>query len=315
MGVDKYIKAATRQNTRIAYQASIEHFESQWGGFLPATADSIAQYLAYYAETLSINTLRQRLAALAAWHHDQGFPDPTKAPHVKKVLKGIAALHPHKEKQAKPLCINALNTIITKIDDQLSTATKPEALQLTRNKAMLLVGFWRAFRSDELSRMTIEYVEILPGQGMTIYLLQSKSDRQHQGKRYRVPALKSLCPVTAYLNWIELAQLESGAVFPSINRWGQIADTALNPASIIRIIRSSCELADLHDSNLFSSHSLRRGFATWANDQQWDIKSLMDYVGWKDVQSAMRYIDQSDPFTQQAIENSLQRSLHSTIHE
>ena len=92
--VNRYLQAATRENTRISYRAAVEHFENQWGGFLPATADSVARYLVDHANTLSVNTLRQRLSGLAAWHIDQGFPDPTKAPHVKKVLKGIVELHP-----------------------------------------------------------------------------------------------------------------------------------------------------------------------------------------------------------------------------
>ncbi|MFD1690927.1 hypothetical protein ACFSHR_03265 [Azotobacter chroococcum] len=36
---------------------------------------------------------------------------------------------------------------------------------------------------------------------------------------------------------------------------------------------------------------MRRGFATWAAANGWDLKSLMGYVGWKDMKSAMRYID------------------------
>ena len=107
--VDHYIRAATRDNTRLSYRAAVEHFESQWGGFLPATSDSVARYLVDYANTLSVNTLRQRLAGLAAWHLDQGFPDPTKAPHVKKVLKGIAELHPVVQKQAKPIQLDQLS--------------------------------------------------------------------------------------------------------------------------------------------------------------------------------------------------------------
>lgn len=88
--LEQYLYAATRENTRISYRAAIEHYEDVWGGFLPASADSIARYLAHFAPTLAVSTLKQRLSALAAWHNEQGFPDPTKAPHVKKVLKGIA---------------------------------------------------------------------------------------------------------------------------------------------------------------------------------------------------------------------------------
>jgi len=50
---------------------------------------------------------------------------------------------------------------------------------------------------------------------------------------------------------------------------------------------------------------LLRGFATWENTQGWDTKSLMECVGWKDVQSAMRYIEVPDPFYQQKIAQDL----------
>ncbi|WP_412032775.1 hypothetical protein [Pseudomonas syringae] len=36
---------------------------------------------------------------------------------------------------------------------------------------------------------------------------------------------------------------------------------------------------------------MRRGFASWAHSNGWDLKSLMAYVGWRDIKSAMRYID------------------------
>lgn len=296
--VDQYIQAATRDNTRLSYRAAVEHFESQWGGFLPATADSVVRYLVDYANTLSVNTLRQRLAGLAAWHLDQGFPDPTKAPHVKKVLKGIAELHPVIQKQAKPIQLSQLTLLVTSLDHFIKNGSPKEALQSIRDKALLLIGFWRAFRSDELARLCVEHIQAQSGKGMEIFVPRSKGDHSRLGRRYKAPALQQLCPVEAYLDWVSAAQLNNGPVFRSINRWGQISEDALHPASIIGIIKRCCIRADIDEANLFSSHSLRRGFATWANAQGWDTKSLMEYVGWKDVQSAMRYIDAPDPFAQ-----------------
>ena len=53
--IDRYINAATRDNTRKAYRSAIRHFEVEWGAaFLPATADSIARYLADQAGQQSI---------------------------------------------------------------------------------------------------------------------------------------------------------------------------------------------------------------------------------------------------------------------
>lgn len=46
----------------------------------------------------------------------------------------------------------------------------------------------------------------------------------------------------------------------------------------------------------YSGHSLRRGFANWASSNGWDLKTLMEYIGWRDVHSAMRYVEAIDPF-------------------
>lgn len=304
---DKYIHAATRENTRKSYRSAIEHYESAWGGFLPASADSIAMYLAHFAPTLAVSTLKQRLAALAAWHNEQGFPDPTKAPHVKKILKGIAELHPHQEKQARPLQIDQLSMIDEWIAQQLmkADASPHSEFKLLRDRAMLLLGFWRAFRSDELTRMTIDNVRIIPGQGLEIFIPRSKTDRTLQGRYFKAPALQRLCPVAAFESWVNAAQLTSGPLFPAINQWGHVAEHAINPASVIAIIKSYCAHIGLADAVNFSSHSLRRGFATWATEHGWDTKTLMEYVGWKDVKSAMRYIDHDDAFAQQRIGQAL----------
>ena len=110
--LDRYLHAATRDNTRRSYRAAIEHFEVEWGGFLPATAESVARYLAAHAGQLSLNTLKLRLSALAQWHNSQGFPDPTKAPLVRQTLRGIRALHPAREKQAEPLQLRDLQQVV-----------------------------------------------------------------------------------------------------------------------------------------------------------------------------------------------------------
>ena len=312
--VDKYIQAATRENTRRSYQSDITHFEVSWGGFLPATADSIAKYLADHAEALSIGTLRHRLAALARWHQDQGFVDPTKAPLVRNVLKGIGELHQRHQNQVKPLQFEDLESLVDWLDGQLTTAItvsdRKTVLRHSRDKALLLIGFWRAFRSDELCRLTVERISVSPGKGMEIFVPRSKGDRNNLGRTYKAPALKRLCPVAAYLDWIHNSAITQGPVFRSINRWGHVSDEALHVDSVVSILRELFNSAELPAAKDYSSRSLRRGFATWANDSQWDVKTLMEYVGWKDIKSAMRYIDAPDPFSQQRIESSMEKRLN-----
>ena len=88
-----------------------------------------------------------------------------------------------------------------------------------------------------------------------------------------------------------------------------MGDNALNPSSITLLLRTVFKEASLIDSDKYSSHSLRRGFATWANDSGWDVKSLMEYVGWKDIKSAMRYIDSIDQYAKNKIELDLPKQL------
>ena len=45
--------------------------------------------------------------------------------------------------------------------------------------------------------------------------------------------------------------------------------------------------------------------AGWTRASGWDIKELMEYVGWKDVKSAMRYLDASDSSLQARFEQGL----------
>ena len=55
----------------------------------------------------------------------------------------------------------------------------------------------------------------------------------------------------------------------------------------------------------YRGHSLRRGFATWASGHDWDVKDLMEYVGWKDAGAAMRYIERADGDGRYRLEQAL----------
>ena len=305
----QYIEAAERDNTRRSYASAIRHFEIEWRGLLPSTADAISRYLADHAATLAINTLRQRLAALSRWHTDQGFADPTKSPLVRQVLKGIRSIHAVPEKRARPLELAVLQQIDQWLDAAISNAQRsgdqPALLRHTRDRSLMLLGFWRGFRSDELVNLRVENTEVTAGQGMACYLGRSKGDRQLQGRVFKCPALSRLCPVTAFNAWIDLAGLTEGPVFRKIDRWGHVADESLHANSLIPLLRSLFGDAGVESPEEYSSHSMRRGFAGWARASGWDIKELMEYVGWKDVKSAMRYLDASDSSLQARFEQGL----------
>jgi len=298
--IDQYLTAATRANTQRSYASAIRHFEVEWGGHLPATTDSVARYLADYAEQHAINTLRQRLAALARWHIEQGFADPTRTPLVRKVLKGIRALHPSVEKQAVPLQLTELGAAADWLDTAAARAElhgdTVRRMQHRRDRALMLLGFWQGFRADELTRLRIEHIDLRPGEGLTGFLPRSKTDRDNNGRTFKIPALSRWCPVAAIQAWIATSERAEGPLFVGINRWGTLGTAPLDVDSIVPILRRAFAQTGLSQADAYSGHSLRRGFASWANANGWDIKSLMAYVGWRKVDTAMRYVDASVPF-------------------
>jgi len=206
--VTHYLEAANRENTLKSYESALRHFEDEWKGFLPATDESVARYLSDYAASLSINTLKHRLSAISRWHVDNQFPDPTRTQVVRQVMKGIRNLHAAPEKRAKPLVLDLLQQVNDWLErgEAAGVAQGDHHRQLrhARDRAMLLIGFWRGFRSDELVHLQIEHIEVTPGKGMTCYLPKSKGDRQAEGRTFQCPALSRLCPVTAYEQWISI---------------------------------------------------------------------------------------------------------------
>lgn len=312
--VESYLQLAERPNTQRSYAAAIRHFEIEWRGMLPTTPETVAEYLATFASSLAINTLQARLAGLSRWHRDHGFQDPTKSELVRRVLKGIRSAHNAPQKQARPIEFTLLEHVSDWLDSDLNRlpAADPnqqtERLRRARDQAMLLLGFWRGFRSDELASLRFENIVVEPGVGMTCYLSRSKNDRLAAGKSFQCPALSKLCPVTAFTRWKELSGLNQGPVFRRIDRWGHVSDRAIAPRSVVPWLRSLFVSAGVEHANSYSSHSLRRGFANWARSSGWDLKELMEYVGWRDFNSALRYLNDSGDKLAERFEQGLDRA-------
>ena len=93
-------------------------------------------------------------------------------------------------------------------------------------------------------------------------------DRQHLGTTFHTP------------NWITVAGIARGPVFRKVDGWGNLSEGGINSNSLIPLLCHIFEHAGV-SAELYSSHSMRRGFATWASANGWNMKSLMSYVGWQ----------------------------------
>ncbi|MGK9063685.1 phosphotransferase [Stutzerimonas chloritidismutans] len=91
---------------------------------------------------------------MAQWHVSQGFSDPTKTPLVRQILKGIRTPHPRQQKQAVPIQLRQLEQCVLSLERNGEQARAeddwPRFGRCWRDRALMLIGFWRAFRSDEL---------------------------------------------------------------------------------------------------------------------------------------------------------------------
>ncbi len=71
--------------------------------------------------------------------------------------------HTTVQRQTKPLEKEHLEHVHQHLLERQTTALDAEnpvdLLRLTRDRSLLLLGFWRAFKSDELTRMRIEDVD------------------------------------------------------------------------------------------------------------------------------------------------------------
>jgi uncharacterized protein (DUF2236 family) len=99
--VASYVRASLAENTRRAYLSDLRHFET-WGGSLPATAETIAAYLAAHADRLSVATLVRRLASISKAHQARGLSNPVRSELVRATIRGIKRTRRCAQRQAKP---------------------------------------------------------------------------------------------------------------------------------------------------------------------------------------------------------------------
>lgn len=288
-----YIHAATSNNTRTAYQADMRHFV-RWGGSLPTSGDVILQYLRYHAGLLNPRTLARRLTAIKNWHFYQGFADPTGHPAIQKTLAGIKNVHGKPRAKATPLTLETIAKM---------SALLMQSMRLIdcRNRALLLVGFFGAFRRSELTSIKWSDITYAP-EGMEILVPRSKTDQVGEGQVCAIPKCDDtmLCPVTALAEWRKHSSSDAEYVFRRITAGGRVLNTAIQPHQVNVVVKSIAMACGLLDADSYSSHSLRRGFATEASRKGAPFGSIMRHGRWRHEGTVLGYIDDGKRFDQNA---------------
>lgn len=289
----QYLHAATADNTRKAYRSAIRQFE-KWGGRLPTTADTVVRYLLDRAGALNTRTLDLHLTAISRWHYHQGFDDPARKPLVQKTMEGIRRIHGQPKRKAKALRLEHVAKMVNHLR-QL-----PDTRKKNRDIALVLTGFFGAFRRSELVTIEVQDLHWEP-EGLLIQLPRSKTDQQGGGLIRALPfGAVECCPATAIKEWIAVAEFTHGPVFRAVNRWGQVQPTALRPGAVNDLLKSlgqACQFDFVPD---LSSHSFRRGLSTSAARERVDFELIKKQGGWKSDATVWGYIEEGQQLSDNA---------------
>jgi integrase len=288
-----YVKAATADNTRKTYRSAIKQFE-RWGGRLPTDRDTLVHYLLSRAETLNPRTLSLHLTAISQWHGYQGMADPVQDPLVRKTLTGIQRLHGRPKQKAKALRLEHIAAMVAYLSGQ------PDSKKIRRDKALVLVGFFGAFRREELVNLRVTDLHWEP-EGVLIQLPRSKTDQTGEGLWRALPFGKAaVCPGVALKVWLAAADITEGPLFRPVNRWDRVQKKALHAGAVNALLKSLGGACGFDFVPELSSHSFRRGLSTSAARAQVPFDLIKKQGGWKSDATVWGYIEEGQQLGENA---------------
>ena len=283
----KNLKSSKALNTLRAYKSDYKDFTSFCikNGFktMPSEPKIISLYLTYLSKLCKFSTLKRRLASISVIHRISGHYIDVKHPMITENLMGIKRIKGSYQKAKKPILIKDLELIVNVIDKDKNEKKR------FKNRALILVGFAGGFRRSELVAILYEDVDFVT-EGVKIFVKRSKTDQSGEGMTKGIPYFSNsnYCPVISLKNWLEKSEIKSGKIFD------------MSDKSVALTVKKYTAIAGL-DSNKYSGHSLRSGFATSVAELGAEERSIMSMTGHKTTQMVRRYIQEANLFKNNAL--------------
>ena len=288
-------------NTVRAYKSDFNDFGlfCAKNGFksLPSEPKIVALYLTYLStKGAKMSTLKRRLVSIGVIHKLKGHYLDTKHPLIIENIMGIKRRKGSIQKGKKPLLISNLKIIIDVIDQE----TKEEIKRL-RDRSIILIGFSGGFRRNEIVSLDYDDLDFV-SEGLKIKIKRSKTDPFGEGAIKALPYFENsqYCPVVSLKNWINIARINSGALFRRFSKGSRLTEKRLTDQTVALLIKEYLQLAGI-DSKNYSGHSLRSGFATSAAESGAEERSIMAMTGHKSSEMVRRYIKEANLFKNNAL--------------
>ena len=297
----KNLKSSKALNTVRAYKSDFKDF----GLFciknglknLPTDPKIVSLYLTFLSsKNVKVSTIKRRLVSIGVIHKMKGYYLDTKHPAIIENLMGIKRRKGVKQRAKKPLLINDLKHVIDVINKQ-----KDSDVKKLRNKALLLIGFSGGFRRNELVSIDLEDVEFV-FEGLKITLKKSKTDQFSEGFTKGIPHFENslYCPVNNLKRWLNISKIKKGPIFTKFSKGSKITNIRLSDQSVALIIKEYLIKSGI-DSENYSGHSLRSGFATSAAEAVAEERSIMSMTAHKSTDMVRRYIKEANLFKNNAL--------------
>jgi integrase len=271
------------EKTKKAYHSAFKDFalfcRDNELEFLPAKPEAVLLYLTFLARHAKWNTIKQRIAAIQAVHSVKKCPSPIND-DVKEYLQGVKRKVGEKVEQKKPLLIDDIKTILALTDGSLKGL---------RDRALILFAFVTWLRAENLCELQVQDISFLKS-GIEIKVRKEKQDQTRKGREISVEFGQNpdTCPVFALKAWLAAAGIESGNVFRSVDRYGNI-NGSIGYTGILKILKQYALQAGFNPEKI-GCHSLRSGGVTQADKNGMPFNEGMDYGGWKSATVYRSYI-------------------------
>jgi site-specific recombinase XerD len=291
----KYARASKSDRTLTLYAAAwreFERFASEHGETpLPASPALVIDYLVALAEAgAKVSTIDLKRAAIVHVHDANNLQNPTAYAEVKAVMGGIRREVGSAPEQKEALSLDDLRTLVNALPDDLAGK---------RDRALLLVGFAGAFRRSELAALNVADVHI--NGALRVTIRKSKTDQEARGLVKVIPAIadQALDPMNALRDYLNAADIQSGAIFRRFNSYG-VTKARLTAQSVALIVKRAAQRAGI-DARLLSGHSLRAGFVTAAYNAGARDNDIMELTGHKSRRTLDKYIRNAGKGAQAAV--------------
>lgn len=277
------VSEAPSENTLRAYRRWAKHYE-EWCAdrgvpALPGTAQTFANYVtALTRDDKGVPTIRIAMAAVR-WVHalagHKGNPPSELALLALRAYRKRKAGDGVRTRKATPILLPALRLMLD--------ACPPDTLRGRRDRALFVLGWSGMFRRSEIAALSFTDIRV-DDEGVTIYVAQSKTDKDAKGAEVPIPhgthpETDPAQVLAAYTAALAGHGITSGRLFRGIDRRGAVTPE-MTGDQINAAVKGAARRAGLPDAAKYSAHSLRAGGATAAYRAGAPVATIASHGRW-----------------------------------